>query len=240
MNQSKPIPPREAYAQAFEDEANRVYPEVDNFEQGLTCPMLLAMARVLACPVKVNPPNWQHGRILYAALVRYIRAYPQSYYNFVDIGTAKGFSAMVMEKASFEANAPGRIDSIDIVDPFAKVRRNSVNECEGKVFTVPEFVNPFRKPTGPFLMSLHGGGSQEYFAKLAPPRIHAAFVDGKHTFEAVMFEADQIAKRQTYGDLMILDDAQIAPVGAATHSIRTHTFQMIRAGFKLIAVGVRV
>lgn len=240
MNPNKPTPPRQDYEQAYATEVAQVYEEVDAYVGGLECPLLLSMARVLACPVKVNPPNWQHGRVLYAATRRYIDENPAHYYNFVDIGTAKGFSALVLDQASMRSGAPGCIDTIDVIDPYARVRRNSVWECSGQAFTVPDFLREFRKPGGPFLINLHGKGSQEYFANHAPPRIHVAFVDGKHTYDAVRAEAFEIAKRQKRGDLMILDDVQIAPVGIAMRDIESHSFRVISAGFKQIAVGKRL
>jgi hypothetical protein len=238
MNQNKPIPSLDEYEEAYRAALSCRYPEVDAYA-GTKSAYIDRMARELACPVKVNPANWQHGRIIYAAAKRYLETSKEDFYNFVDIGTAKGFSAMCMDAAACYARAMGIIDSIDVVDPYALVRRNSVLECAGARFTVPEFTRPYRN--GAFAIKWHGRGSQEYFVQsLAPARIHFAFVDGKHTFEAVMGEANAIAMRQKKGDIMILDDVQIAPIARALASINTHDFKLIRAGFKIVAVGTRL
>ena len=57
--------------------------------------MVEAAARVLACPLKANPPNWQHGRVLYAGYRAYLAGL-QRRVLLLDIGTAKGFSAAAM------------------------------------------------------------------------------------------------------------------------------------------------
>src|SRR3989304_7206134 len=73
------IPPVEAYEAAFALERTR----------------LEAAARVLACPIKAGPPNWQHGRVLYALTRRY-RLTAEGPLYCLDIGTAKGFSALCL------------------------------------------------------------------------------------------------------------------------------------------------
>src|SRR3990172_8581667 len=93
------IPPVEAYEAACALERTRRYPLVDDFEarQGfaLDRARLEAAARVLACPIKARPPNWQHGRVLYALTRRY-RLTAEGPLYCLDIGTAKGFSALCL------------------------------------------------------------------------------------------------------------------------------------------------
>jgi hypothetical protein len=72
-----------AYQDAFELERQQAYPVVDAFEArmgyALAKDRYEAAARVLACPVKRNPPNWHHGRIIYAAARKYLDGKPSNY-----------------------------------------------------------------------------------------------------------------------------------------------------------------
>src|SRR3989304_4481394 len=96
------IPPVEAYEAAFALERTRRDPLVDDFgarpggrRQRAPPPAAArgAAAGVLACPIKARPPNWQHGRVLYALTRRY-RLTAEGPLYCLDIGTAKGFSAV--------------------------------------------------------------------------------------------------------------------------------------------------
>lgn len=200
------------------------YPELDRFEQlagiAVNRDRLESAARVLQCPVKVNAPNWQHGRVLYALARQYIAWAPEPT-TFLDIGTAKGFSACVLSWAIADGGKPGhRVVSIDIVEPAARVARNSVAECE-RLLTVHEFVAPFAAPGVP--IEFLGGGAGRWLTR-TPIEVHVgfAFVDGKHTFDAVASEAISVDKRQHRGDVILFDDTQLSDVQKATMQLRNY------------------
>lgn len=204
--------PREAYLAAFGKESQVDYPGVTELETrlGYRAPReaLLEAARDLACPLKVNPPNWQHGRVLYAHLRAYL-AEERQHGQVVDIGTAKGYSAVVMAWALRDG---GRevlpLYSIDIVDPFDRVARNSLAELEG-LKTVPELATPHLH--GAPMPSFRGGGSIAWLknAVAGHRRIGFAFVDGKHHPQVVRDEIELLARCQVPGDRCIFDDMQI-------------------------------
>jgi cephalosporin hydroxylase len=210
------------YERAFERARAFDYPELDDFERragyAVDRARLESAARVLQCPVKANAPNWQHGRVLYTLARQYI-AWAAAPTTFLDIGTAKGFSAVVLSWAIADAGACNhRIVSVDLVEPDAFVRRNSVVECE-KLMTVQQFVAPFVAP-GVDIKFL-GGGSARWFANAAPDvHVGFAFVDGKHTFQAVALEALCIGKRQLRGDVIVFDDIQLTEVARAALQLR--------------------
>lgn len=124
------FPPAE-YQAAFERERVNAYPAIDELEArsgyALERSRLEIAAKHLACPVKRNPPNWQHGRVIYALLRRYLAA-RTGFVSLLDIGTAKGFSALCMAFALADAGMDGAITSLDVVDPDARVPRNSIAE----------------------------------------------------------------------------------------------------------------
>lgn len=204
--------PRAAYLAAFEKERQVEYPQVTALEVrlGFAAPIepLLAAARDLACPLKVNCPNWQHGRVLYALLRGYLSEERQ-HGQVVDIGTAKGYSAVVMAWALRDGERRSLpLFSVDIVDPFERVARNSIAELEG-LKTVPEFVEPHLH--GAPAPNFRGGGSIAWLknAVSGHRRIGFAFVDGKHDPRVVHDEIDLIARCQAPGDHCVFDDMQI-------------------------------
>lgn len=215
---------RRDYEEAYAREIAREYPEVDAFESrhgyAVMRARLECAARVLACPVKANPPNWQHGRVLYSLARKYLET-QHDHVLFLDIGTAKGFSAVVMSWAIADAerSASARVESVDIVDPEMLVKRNSVIECD-TLYTVYQFTAPFVAPATD--VRFYGGGSANWLglAARAGRRIGFAFVDGKHTHDAVMFEALQVAKLQRPGDVIVFDDMQIKDLAKAVVNLK--------------------
>jgi hypothetical protein len=227
------------YKRAWERERDQTYPVIDALELacGYAVPRgkLEGAARTLACPVKANPPNWQHGRVIYALSRKYLKAQTGPV-SVLDIGTAKGFSALCFLWSLGDAGVAGRIVSVDVLDPNAKVKRNTVLELDGfrtLYQTIFPWIEPgqidFRKQTGVEALS----GSLD--------RIHLAFIDGKHTFAAVLDETRLLAKRQHPGDLAIFDDAQIEGVDQAVLASGTlYDFQYLQPlPHRRYAIGTR-
>lgn len=220
----------EQYNAAFAAECLRKYPEVDDFELrmgfGLERQRLESAARVLACPVKANPPNWQHGRVLYAAARDYLDSTPTSGGVFLDIGTAKGFSAVVMSLALSDADAHARVVSVDVIEPHARVPRNSVAECGGELWTVPEFTEPFLPANR--AVEWHGGGSIRVLSELRRNGDHVrfAFVDGKHSAQVVGAEIAALTELQTRGDVAVFDDLQIPGVSVAIRTLLAPAYRV--------------
>lgn len=217
-----PLPTVADYDDAFEAERVNEYPVVDMLEDGLGYKLerdrLEQAARTLACPVKANPPNWQHGRVLYAlARYRLLHWSGDDRALFVDIGTAKGFSALCLQWAIDDSGSYGQVVSIDVVNPLARVRRNSVAEIDGYGFlTVPEFLKQW--PAGEEIGFI--GGPSLTWLRSDESRIALAFVDGKHTQEVVQAEAEVISERQKPGDLIVFDDVHIPGIKAAVETLQ--------------------
>lgn len=214
-------PTREDYQRIFELECANAYPAVDEFEKALGFAIerdkLEDAARTMACPFKVNPPNWQHGRVIYALIRRLLASGMPG--MFLDIGTAKGFSAVIAAWAIEDAGAAGRaLHSVDVMSPDARVRRNSVLELDGYK-TIAEY-------TGRYLpasvdVSFHDGGSLPLLRWLLArgEQIAFAFVDGKHAADDVRREAELIREMQQRGGIILFDDLQIVPVANAVKRI---------------------
>jgi hypothetical protein len=211
----------EAYAAAFEAERVIEYPVMDALEERygykIDRDLLERMARVLACPLKRNPCNWQHGRLVYA-LARHRLAQNAFGCIFLDIGTAKGFSALCMAWAAWDAkNFPRWIVSYDVIDPVSPEPRNSV--MDGQVKTgIWDYVRGFLPPDA------HGAeDSGIAFARVGDANsahwlqdhIGFAFIDGAHTYEGVKADIELVTARQKPGDIILFDDFNLPPVESA-------------------------
>lgn len=218
------MPGVQDYAEAFRKERERTYPVVDTFEAqcgfAIDRNFLEVAARVLACPVKANPPNWQHGRVLYAAVRKYLdgREFDDQA-NVLDIGTAKAFSAICLRLALDDGGHRfGTVTSVDVIDPEAAVRRNTIAEVEG-LLTLPQTLGR---------AGLWGGlGDRVTFEASTGVdwlrgnrrRVHVAFVDGKHSGHVVIQEGRLLAGHQRQGDLAIFDDVHIPDVSVAVNAL---------------------
>lgn len=199
------------YAAAFAAERANRHPVMDEMEARLGFSVdrqrLEDAARVLACPLKKNPPSWQHGRLIYAVGCRYLADHPKQPQTWIDIGTAKGFSACAMTWAMAEMGCPGDVLSYDIIDPHSREPRNS---CEdGR--TVYEFVAPFAA-LGVFVSFMH---SSVLRAMPAMTRVNLAFIDGSHTYDGVRQDIELVSSRQQAGDVIVFDDMQVAGIRRA-------------------------
>lgn len=237
-------PTADDYARAFAKARSQSYPQIDAFEQtlgyALDTAKLENAARILACPVKAHGANWQHGRVLYAAARKYLAGKPSGCWTFLDIGTAKGFSALCLQWALNDhaggAMVMAGVVSLDVLDPLARVRRNTVAEVGGYL-TLAETLAPwpeaasieFRQETGIDWLRTYLG------------QVHIAYVDGKHTFDVVAQEAKLLAEHQEPGDLAIFDDAQIDGVAKALDGAKKwYSFQSLILGpLRAYAIGVR-
>jgi len=227
------------YQAAFNLERMQLYPMVSEFEDGLGYAVdrerLEGAARVLACPLKAHPPNWQHGRVLYAAARKYL-AHTTEPVSFLDIGTAKGFSALCLAWAIADADVRGTVVTVDVIDPHGRIFRNSVADLGG-LKTLYELLSDWPESTH---IEAHKCPGVLWLEK-HPERIHFAFVDGKHTGSVVWHEGLLLAEHQQPGDVVIFDDVDRPDVWDAVQRLKAYKAQRITIlPHRAYAVAVRV
>jgi hypothetical protein len=219
----------ETYQRIFDLERQQLYPMVDAFEARMGYAIdrerLEGAARVLSCPFKAVAPNWQHGRVLYAAVRNYLDALAwqqdvdgesRGVVRCLDIGTAKGFSALCVRFATEDAEFDAQSISVDVLPPDERVRRNTPAEVDG-LKTLAEILAPW--PEAERIQFLNTTGVD--FLKGNALRIHVAFVDGKHSGAVVREEGLMLATVQQSGDLTMFDDVHIPDVGKSVDSLAT-------------------
>lgn len=223
------MPTPEQYAAAFERERVNEYPVIDEFERRMGFAVdrdrLEAAARVLACPVKKSPPNWQHGRILYALGRKHLEQ-SNTQQLWIDIGTAKGFSSVCMMWALDDAKRRSfsQIYSFDIIDPESRERRNSVED--GK--TIDEFVSEFAPPYHDELVDYQPITFPVWAEAISLQQcIDFAFVDGSHQYSGVKADIEAILPHQARGDIILFDDLQKEGVARAVSELQGYDLEYI-------------
>jgi hypothetical protein len=230
----------EQYAAAFHQERLVEYRVIDAIEQrcgyALDRQKLEAAARVLACPVKKSPPNWQHGRVLYAITRQYAaRLTRDERIVALDIGTAKGFSAICLYWAIWDSDRIGGVHSVDVRDPNGCEPRNTVAEV-GEPKNLYEIMEPWPETSQ---ITFYKSTGQKWLQE-HDVRVRVAFVDGKHSYEAVSWEGALLAERQQTGDLVMFDDVQIEGVAKAVKELRAYDVEYVDVlPNRRYAIGVR-
>lgn len=218
------MPTREQYEAAFEKERQNEYPVIDEFERRMGFAVdrerLEAAARVLACPVKKNPPNWQHGRVVYALGRKYL-THDGSCKIWLDIGTAKGFSAMAMMMAAHDAHIVVDIQSFDIIDPLSDEPRNSIADGQD----VYSFTKPFIPKDFQGWIEFRKAPVPAYIAN---DQIGFAFIDGSHTYEGVKADIATVVPHQRAGDIILFDDVNKDQVNRAVREMTGYELEYIK------------
>jgi len=196
---------KEQYLNLFETERVAVYPEIDILEKkigySINKDWLDNLALHTQVVIKKSKINYQHGRILYSYLRKYL------YYNnnivILETGTSRGFSSLCMAKALYDSKKYGKIYTIDIIPNDLPMIWNCIDDHEKKKTRV-ELLSPW-KHLLPYISFLHGK-SKRVLHSLTLERINFAFLDAMHKWKDLHLEFKYVEKRQIKNDLIVFDD----------------------------------
>lgn len=225
-----PLGTADDYRQLWEEARVVTYPEVDTYERSCGAaidPEWFHRVGLLTQVVKKRSPIcYQHGRLLYATLVRYVRDRNVQHLNIVETGTARGFSALCLARALSETGAAGKIVSFDVLPHDVRIYWNCIRDSDGPR-TRAELLGEYADLIEPYLV-FHEGDIRRELRKFAFPRIHFAFLDSVHTYEHVLAEFSSIRARQQPGDILFFDDYSLCNypgvVKAADEICRAHSY----------------
>jgi cephalosporin hydroxylase len=154
--------------------------------------------------VKDSRINYQHGRLLYAVLRRYLEKIPTSEtVTILETGTARGFSAICMARALADSGRPGTVSSLDVLPHNVPMYWNCIDDRDGPK-TRHELLAPWREYED--RVTFIQGDTAEILRRISLNRVHFAYLDARHTREAVMEEAAFVRHRQGAGDIVCFDD----------------------------------
>ena len=163
----------------------------------------------LALATQVVPKDeqldWSHGYLLNAALGSYLRRTPSDRpVTIFETGTARGFSAICMAQALRNAGRAGTILTVDILHAERPIYWNSIADVDGPRSRL-ELLETWAELVEDHVVFLRGDVSIA-LEQLGLARIHFAFLDAEHTFDAVRSELAFVARHQRAGDVIVCDD----------------------------------
>jgi len=203
---SKPLGSLDIYLNQHNQEINKNYFQIDNFFKlrKKDIKFINKLAFITQNNIKSVNSNFQHGKIIYKTLFNYIKKNKLKKINLIDIGTAKGFSAIVMSKVIYETKTKGKVHTIDIIPHNRKIYWNAPSDHQFGKITREFLLKKFRK----FLKNIifYHGESTKIINQLTLNRVNFAFIDGSHDYDDVKNEFTMISKLQQKGDILIFDD----------------------------------
>jgi len=153
--------------------------------------------------IKDSPLNFNHGRILYSLLSKYIVKNNSSQFLIFETGTARGFSSICMAKAIIDRNANGLITTIDSLPHNEKINWNCISDSKGKK-SREELLSHWEEELSRIIFIQ--GWTDNIIDRLGIKRINFAFLDAQHDKDSVMKEFKFVSDRQTEGDIVVFDD----------------------------------
>lgn len=201
---------REKYLSLFEETRKRVFPEIDALERQMGFAIdkswLDELALHTQIVIKESTLNYQHGRLLYAVLRRYLSV-SQIAGNApcvaFETGTARGFSSLCMAKAMIDARIGGQVVSLDILPHNTPMIWNCIDDYEGRK-TRQQLLARWPEELGRVIFIQGWTASQ--LRKTGLVRVNFAFLDAQHTLDQVMEEYRYVCDRQRRGDIIVFDD----------------------------------
>lgn len=155
--------------------------------------------------VKDSALNWDHGRLLYSALRRYISQEQdkKTPLTVLETGTARGFSALCMAKALVDGGRDGMVITLDSLPHDEVMYWNCVDDWDGpssRSQLLALWPEELRRTV--FVQ----GWTRRQLVRLGISRIGFCFLDAQHTHQDVLAEFRFVSSRQKPGDVIVFDD----------------------------------
>lgn len=198
----------EAYSSLFEKYKDGVYPEVDDWERqmgfSLNRNWLDKLAFATQVTVKSSELNWQHGRVIYSALRRYLEDFGKKQPVLIlETGSARGFSSICLGKAIVDSGSAGTVVSIDLLPPNLEMLWNVASDHSGKQSRM-RLLRDWHEELERVVFICQPAGRE--VGRLGIQRVNFAFLDAEHTFDALAQEFRYVSSRQVTGDVIVVDD----------------------------------
>tara|TARA_Y100000389_G_scaffold29518_1_gene25129 strand:+ start:5149 stop:5961 length:813 start_codon:yes stop_codon:yes gene_type:complete len=157
--------------------------------------------------IKKSKLMFLHGYLLYVVLDKYIKNNQDiKFFNILETGTARGFSAICMAKALYDNNKDGKIYTIDIIPNNIKMYWNCIKDFENE-YTRIELLKDYN-----YLLKyieFITGDTINILKSINLPRINFAFLDAQHDYIHLNNELNFTKQKQEKNDIIICDDYTI-------------------------------
>lgn len=220
---TRPLASAEEYRKIWGRARAANYPAIDDFERqtgfGISLEWLHDLALHTQVVIKASDINYQHGRVLYAALRRYIADHGKSESVVVlETGTARGYSSVCMARALIDSEAIGQVITIDTLPHKKPMFWNCIDDHDGRK-TRAELLQPWRRETE--RVTFLTGRVEPSLHRLGLTRIRFAFLDASHEYRDVIKEFRYVAAHQSVGDVVVLDDLTPAMFDGVVRAVST-------------------
>ncbi len=205
---NEPLGNRNEYLSIWEKAKSESFPKIDEVEAKYGYAIDIEWMHELALQTQVVKKEsdicYQHGRLLYTTLSHYISENSSNYINILETGTARGFSSLCMAKALHDNKANGKILTLDVLPHTTEMYWNCIEDTNGPC-TRESLLSKYKDLTEEYIIYSQGYTDVQ-LSKISIPRVHFAFLDAAHTFDAVMNEFSYVENKQSQGDYIFFDD----------------------------------
>jgi hypothetical protein len=175
--------------------------------------------------LKRSEPNYNHGFLLFNQLTNYISRNKKSDTILIlDVGTARGFSSIVMSYVIDKLGVCGTILTIDKTSHERKTKWKSILDGNSGISRAEIF--KMYKETKKIIFLQ--GKSKNVLKGTFLPRVNFAFLDGAHNWSSLRHEIDYLASRQVKGDIIVFDDytPEVYPGVVKAVNYLKHTYEI--------------
>ena len=168
----------------------------------------------------------EHGLLLYKLVVQGRRG--ERPLVVLDVGTARGFSAITMARAMLDGELEGRVYSVDVIghdEPlnWHGMKQDADEPLAGVDMSRSEIWGRwFAEESG--LVTTVCGKSTEVLRGWRHGPIDCAFLDGSHEYEDVRGELEALDSLMTEGGVIVVDDFHL---GVAVMRVRSRLLNAI-------------
>lgn len=205
---SKPVASKEEYLRIHNKAKKNINIEVTKLVKEFGFPIdknwLDKLALKTQIVKKKSQIDYQHGRLIYSLIRNQLKTFTnQNYFKILEVGTARGFSSIIMSKAILDSKKKGKIFTIDIIPHNKKIYWNTIDDLEGPQ-TRKHLLRSYEK----YLKSIKflTGQSLNIIKNIKTRQFNFIFLDGNHDFYNVIKEYDLVKNLQKKNDILLLDD----------------------------------
>jgi len=173
----EPLAGKDIYLEIWEKAKEKIYPVVDQYEKENNFSIDINWFHELALHtqviIKESNICYQHGRILYTKLSKYLQKLKRKEINILESGTARGFSTICMAKALKDRGKNGKIITIDPLPHNIKMYWNCIDDNDS-IKTRNELLYNYKNLMEKYI-TFHEGLSINVLKRLKMSRIHFSF-----------------------------------------------------------------
>jgi hypothetical protein len=162
------------------------------------------LALITQTSIKNSFPNWNHGLYVYLNILKLVKELNLTSLRFLDIGTGKGFSSVVMAKCALDLGVSCQIDTIDILPAEKSIFWNSISDVRFGKITRRQLLKNYDLELRS--INFFEMRSQDFFKYVSPALYDFIFIDGDHRFRNVYKELINCSRILTQHGQMFLDD----------------------------------